>query len=67
MSWHWTSSQQLEISVFLDSEHQGSKDELNVVWELEAKYPRSHGLTRTDLERFSLPGAPLSTSHCQIF
>jgi hypothetical protein len=41
--------------------HQGSKDELSVVRELEAECPRSHGLTRRQLERLSLPVVPVLT------
>jgi hypothetical protein len=67
MFWRWTPSQQLEVSVFPGSKHLGFKDELSTIRELYAECPKSHGLARTDLERFPLPGAPLSTYHRQIF
>jgi hypothetical protein len=35
-------SQQLKVSILPGGKHQGSKDELNVIWELHAKCPRSH-------------------------
>jgi hypothetical protein len=67
MSWHWTPSQQLEVSVFPSGKHQGFKDELSTVRELYVECPKSHGLARTDLEHFSLPGVPLLMYHHQIF
>jgi hypothetical protein len=67
MSWRWSPSKQLEVSVFPGGEHQGSEDELSVIWELDAECQKSHGLAQTDLERLPLPGAPLSTYRHQIF
>jgi hypothetical protein len=67
MSWRSYPSRQLKVFVFPGGKHQGSEDELSVVRELDAECPKSHGLAWMDLEHFSLPDAPLSTSHCQIF
>jgi hypothetical protein len=67
MSWRWATSQQLEVSVIPSGEHQRSRDELCVIWELDAECPRSHELVWTDLERFSYPSVPLLTSRRQIF
>jgi hypothetical protein len=44
MSWRWSLSQQLKVSIIPGGEHQGSEDELSVVQELDAECPRSHEL-----------------------
>jgi hypothetical protein len=67
VSWRWTPSQQLEVSVFPGGEHQRFEDELCVIRELYVDCPRSHALTWTYLERFPLPGMPLSMYHRKIF
>jgi hypothetical protein len=67
MSWRWSLSQQLEVSVFPNGKHQGSEDELSVVWELNVECPMCHGLVQMDLERSPLPSVPLSTYHRQVF
>jgi hypothetical protein len=52
MSWRWSLSQQLKVSIIPGGEHQGSEDELSVIQELDAECPRSHELPGWILSAF---------------
>jgi hypothetical protein len=60
-------SRALKIIVFVHREWQHSEQEAHVRQEHLVVDPRCPELTRMNLSAFPLPGAPLSTSHRQIF
>jgi hypothetical protein len=57
----------LKIIVFSHRKWQHFEQESHIRQELLVLDPRSHEFNRMNLSVSLLPGAPLSTYHCQIF